>query len=187
MYHPSFIDSTDLPAIENFFAWCAAERDAGRLEILTTSGLMMANHQSTARHNMLSARTSFQSGWNGWNGAPAEWALQTESGTRHARRGSKSTPLIKDIPVGAYVGSTRQLRINMRSSGGVRVTFEVMDASSTTRLNIIRDVTLAPSAVFGPTHQYLTVPLTGTSQLRIRITPRSGGDLHVREPELLAA
>lgn len=187
MYHPSLVDDTDLQAIEGFFAWCARERDAGRLEILTTTGLMMSSFTTSTRHDLLSASASFKAGWNGWNGAAANWARRTDSGVTYARRGSISTALYKDVPTGVYAGSARQLRVSMRSSTGLRVKIEVFDPVSPGSFNAAKTITLSPAAGFQQVHQYIILPLTGTPRVRVRITPVSGGELHVQEPRLLAA
>lgn len=187
MYHPSLVDDTDLQAIEDFFAWCARERDAGRLEILTTSGLMMASFSTSSRHDLMSAGASFVGGWNGWNGAAANWARRTDTGVSYARRGSLSLALFKDVPTDVYAGSARQLRVLMRSTTGVRVKVEVLDPANPGSLNAAKTVTLPPAAGFQQVHQYLILPLTGALRVRVRITPISGGELHVQEPRLLAA
>jgi hypothetical protein len=187
MYHPSLVDDGDLQAIEGFFAWCAQERDAGRLEILTTTGLMMSSFSSTSRHDLLSVSSSFGSGWNGWNGSAAKWALRTEAGVSYARRGSVSLALCKDVPSGPYAGSARQLRVLMRSTTGVRVKVEVLDPADPGALHVAKTVTLLPGGDFQQVHQYLILPLLGTPRVQVRITPISGGELHVREPRLLAA
>lgn len=187
MYHPSLVDSIDLAALEDFFAWCANERDAGRLEIFTTTGLMMSSFNSSSRHNLLSRNASFKTGWNGWNGAAAKWAIRNESGFSYARRGSSSTALSKDVPLGVHAGSVRQLRIPLRSTTGVRVQIEVLNAASGAPLTAAKDLVLPKSTVFKPLQQYLIIPLTGTSTVRVRITPRTGGELHVQEPQMLAA
>jgi peptidoglycan/xylan/chitin deacetylase (PgdA/CDA1 family) len=187
MYHPSLVDDTDLQAIDGFFAWCARERDAGRLEILTTTGLMMSSFTSSSRHDLLSVTASFQAGWNGWNGAAANWARRTDSGVTYARRASQSTALFKDVATGAYSGSARQLRVPMRSTTGVRVKIEVLDPANPGSFNAAKTITLSPAAGFQQVHQYVILPLTGTPRVRVRVTPVSGGELHVQEPRLLAA
>ncbi|MDD1477205.1 polysaccharide deacetylase family protein [Arthrobacter sp. H16F315] len=187
MYHPSLVDDIDLEAIDGFFAWCSRERDAGRLEILTTTGLMMSSFSTSSRHDLLSATKSFVFGWNGWNGSAANWARRTDSGVTYARRGALSLPLFKDVPVGASAGSARQLRILMRSTTGVRVKVEVLDPANPGSFTAAKTVTLPPAAGFQQAHQYVVLPLTGTPLVRVRITPLSGGELHVQEPRLLAA
>jgi peptidoglycan/xylan/chitin deacetylase (PgdA/CDA1 family) len=187
MYHPSLVDDTDLQAIDGFFAWCARERDAGRLEILTTTGLMMASFSTSSRHDLLSAAASFLNGWNGWNGAVADWARRTDSGVNFARRGSQSLALFKDVPVGPYAGSARQLRVLMRSTTGVRVKVEVLDPANPGLFAVAKTITLPPAEGFQQAHQYVILPLTGTPRVRVRITPISGGELHLQEPRLLAA
>lgn len=187
MYHPSLVDDTDLQAIEGFFDWCARERDAGRLEILTTTGLMMASFSTSSRHDLLSAGASFIAGWNGWNGAAANWARRTDSGVTYARRGSKSTALFKDVATGVYSGSARQLRVPVRSTTGVRVKIEVLDPANPGSFNAAKTITLSPAAGFQQVHQYVILPLTGTPRVRVRVTPLSGGELHVQEPRLIAA
>lgn len=186
MYHPSAVDSTDLAAIEAFLAWCAAERDAGRLEILTVGGLMMARFGSNVRHDLLGAR-GFGAGWHGWNGSAGKWTIRAENGVYFARRGYLSTALTRDISVAVHAGSTRQLRIRMRSTSGTRVRLEVFDPESPARFQAAKVATLEKSAFFGPLHQYVTLPLMGTRVIRVRITPITGGELHVQEPQLLAA
>ncbi|MDQ0865831.1 polysaccharide deacetylase family protein [Arthrobacter globiformis] len=187
MYHPSSLDTAGLQAIEQFMAWCAAERDAGRLEILTVTGLMMSSFSGSIRHNLLSGTSSFKSGWNGWNGSAARWILQKEPAAWYARRGAQSAALFKDVLIGDHAGSVRQLRIPFRSPQGTRVRIEVFDVHFPGHLRVTREISLPASADFRLVHQYLALPLTGTSIVRVQITPLSGGELHVQEPQLLAA
>jgi len=187
MYHPSLVDDIDLQAIEDFFAWCASERNAGRLEILTTTGLMMSSFSGSSRHDLMSAGASFAGGWNGWNGSTGNWARRVDPGATYARRGSRSLALFKDVPVGTYAGSARQLRVAMRSSTGVRVKLEVFDPANPAFFTAAKTITLSPAPDFHLEHQYLILPLIGTPRVRVRITPLSGGELHVQEPRLLAA
>lgn len=187
MYHPSLVDDNDLGAIEAFFVWCARERDLGRLEILTTTGLMMSSFGRSSRHDLMSAETSFAGGWNGWNGSAARWARRTDAAANYARRGSRSLALFRDVPVGAYAGSARQLRVALRSTTGVRVKLEIFDPANPAAFNAARTVALPPATGFHLQHQYVILPLTGTPWIRVRITPLSGGELHVQEPRLLAA
>lgn len=187
MYHPSLVDDVDLQAIEVFFAWCARERNAGRLEILTTTGLMMSSFSSSSRHDLVSSGAGFARGWNGWNGPTANWARRTDSGVSYARRGSRSLALFKDVQVGAYAGSARELRVSMRSTTGVRVKLEVLDPGSPGSFTSAKTLSLSPAAGFQQAHQYVILPLTGSPRVRVRITPLSGGELHVQEPRLLAA
>lgn len=187
MYHPSALDMAGLEAIEQFMAWCAAERAAGRLEILTVTGLMASSFSGIVRHDLLSTTSSFRSGWNGWNGVAARWNLLRVSGASYASRSAQSTALFKDVLLEDHAGSVRQLRIPLRAVEGARVRIDVFDLDSPVQFRLTRDITLLPSAGFGLVHQYLTLPLTGTRLIRVRITPLSGGDLHVQEPQLLAA
>ncbi|WP_162943623.1 polysaccharide deacetylase family protein [Arthrobacter celericrescens] len=187
MYHPSALDAAGLAAVENLFAWCAAERDAGRLDILTVGGLMLARIDSPSRHDLLGGDEGFRNGWNGWNGSSAKWSLRAEQGGYYARRGAASTALSKDCPLGAYAGSTRQLRMSVRSGTGVRLKLEVFDVESPARFSTARTFTVRGSAAFSPLHQYVTLPMTGTQAVRVRLTPVSGGELLVQAPQLLAA
>ena len=187
MYHPSALDAAALAALEDFFAWCASERDAGRLDILTVGGLMLARIDSSSRHDLLGGDLGFRNGWNGWNGLSAKWSLRSEQGGYFARRGAASTGLFKDFLLGAHAGSTRQLRMSVRSGTGVRLKLEVIDAESPTRFSAARYITVRGSGTFTPLHQYITLPLTGTRTVRVRITPVTGGELLVQAPQLLAA
>jgi hypothetical protein len=187
MYHPSALDAADLAAIEDLFAWCASERDAGRLEILTVGGLMLARIDSSSRHDLLGGDPGFRNGWNGWNGLSATWSLRSEQGKYFARRGAASTGLFKDCLLGSSAGSTRQLRVAVRSGTGVRLKLEVLDPESPARFSTAKYVTVRSSGAFIPLQQYVTLPLTGTRAVRVRITPISGGELLVQGPQLLAA
>jgi len=187
MYHPSALDAAGLAALESLFAWCAAERDAGRLDILTVGGLMLARIDSSSRHDLLGGDQGFRKGWNGWNGLSAKWSLRAEQGGYCARRGAASTPLSKDCPLGAYAGSTRQLRMIVQSGTGVRFKLEVFDAESPARFSTAKYVTVRGSGTNTVLHQYITLPLTGTRTVRVQLTPVSGGELLLQAPQLLAA
>ncbi|WP_168404661.1 polysaccharide deacetylase family protein [Arthrobacter silvisoli] len=187
MYHPSSLNAAGLAAVEDLFAWCAAERDAGRLDILTVGGLMLAQLDGPSRHDLLGGDQGFSNGWNGWNGLSAKWSLRAEQGGHYARRGTRSTALSKDCALGVYAGSTRQLRMSVRSGTGVRLKLEVFDAESPARFSAARYVTVRGSGTNTALHQYVTLPLTGTRTVRVQLTPVSGGELLVQAPQLLAA
>ena len=185
MYHPNGLSEAGLKALEGFFEWCASERDAGRLEILTVGGLMMARIDSAARHDLL-ADTGAGASWDGWGLSGAQWNLLPEDGQPFARSRAKTAVMGKTFTPGIHAGSPRQLRVSLRSRTGCRVRLEVFDAGSPQRLHVAKEVVLRASTVFIPVHQYLTLPLTGTGSLRVRITA-TGRGCDVRRPELLAA
>ncbi|WP_115788795.1 polysaccharide deacetylase family protein [Arthrobacter silvisoli] len=188
MYHPSGLNAAELTALEGFFEWCASERDAGRLEILTVGGLMTARIDSADRHDLLTAPGVGGPAWDGWNVPDEQWTLLQEDGQDFARSRTPTAVLGRDIPLDGHAGSPRQLRVSLRSLRGCRVRLRVFDAGSAAGLNVTKDVVLQGSPGFVPVRQYLTLPLTGTDTLRLSITATAvGGDLDVRQPELLAA
>jgi hypothetical protein len=188
MYHPSGLNAAELVALEGFFEWCASERDAGRLEILTVGGLMSARIDSADRHDLLAAPGVGGPAWEGWDVPAAQWSLLQENGQDVARIRTPTAVLGKDFQVGGHGGSSRQLRVAMRSRRGCRVRLEVFDAGSPASLHVTKDVVLPGSPAFVPVHQYLTLPLTGTDTLRVSVTASTGGgDLDVRQPGLLAS
>ncbi|WP_162943621.1 polysaccharide deacetylase family protein [Arthrobacter celericrescens] len=188
MYHPSGLNAAELVALEGFFEWCASERDAGRLEILTVGGLLTARIDSAVRHDLLAAPGVGGPAWDGWNVPAEQWTLLQEDGRDVARSRTPTAVLSRDCPLGRHAGSPRQLRVFLRTLRGCRVRLQVFDAGSPEGLNVTKDVVLRGSPGFVPVEQYLTLPLTGTETLRVSITATTGGgDIDVRQPELLAA
>ena len=62
MLHPNQIDNAgriSLALFDEFCSWIAAERDAGRLEVLTMSGVALADPSTDYRHNLAPALSAW--------------------------------------------------------------------------------------------------------------------------------
>ena len=98
MLHPNQIDNANcisLALFDELCAWIAAERDAGRLEVLTMSGVALADPATDYRHNLTPALSTW-----------------SKTGDTH----SVTVP-VYFVPFAG--GSTRQLRVVTEQDGQV--------------------------------------------------------------------
>ena len=167
MLHPANVGNLnmiDLTRVEAIFAHLAAERDAGRIEILTLGGWMMADIRSTWRLNL----------------APrlAAWTLGTatidDEGVATISGSEISTP-INLANAEQYKGGIFEIAVDVRATGPGTATITVADNSGA--VNATRTIT--PSSAWQTARQAFTIPRTGTTGLTVTV---SGTALQVRTP-----
>ena len=186
MVHPSLLDTTgyittaDLDAI---LGHAAAKRDAGLLELLTPSGLCLADARHDSRHNLL-ANGDFRDGLTGWTGTG--WT--TGSGRSGAYAETSGTdPLTQTVTLNrkdAYAGSARQLAYMVQAPTGATVRTAVAHAGGTAT----RDHTIPASATaWVEVRQPATIPTDqGTAAMTATIGRVSGGTVRIRHARLEA-
>ena len=174
MLHPDNLGktgtNTTVAQFQAFIAWLAAERDAGRIEILTMSGIAVADSRSSDRLNLL-GKTPFGSGWTttGWTVA-AGVATNTTSA-------ALSKTITAELFDWAY-GAVHELRVKADGTGTVRLTLTSGSWTAT------RDFPVTPGVntlrLFGALPQ-------GATSTVAQIAVVSGTGVEVSEPSLHAA
>lgn len=184
MLHPSQVDeagkisSSVLHAIMDYLA---DERDAGRLLLLSMSGLLLADVRHSYRHNLL-ANGNFN-GLTGW-AAAGGWTTNGEFARSTDSAAGMLTQTVSMMDRKAAAGRVRELRAEFRSAAGAVVRVTATHAG--TGLSVSRDVTIPAGDTFRPVSQYLTVPMTAAS-MAVSVGRVSGGAVDVRKVGLLAA
>jgi peptidoglycan/xylan/chitin deacetylase (PgdA/CDA1 family) len=183
MLHANYLDTAGYittAALENVFAYLAAERDAGRLAILTPSGLQLADSATDYRQDLI-VNGQFRDSLNGWANTTG-WALTTENGLTRAST-STGTPLTQTVGfgrTGQYLGGTRELVYKVRATAGA----VVRTAVTGTGLNAAKDHTLPASPGWVEVRKPLTIPLNFTGNLTTAAGRVSGGAVDIADIRL---
>lgn len=186
MVHPNIIDLggyITTAILAEILDYIVAERDAGRLEVLTVSGLLAADPARTTRHNMV-RDGAFGQGLTHWTQTTG-WTVAGDVAT-----GSTSAGLLtQNVAVAdmAWVaGSARMVSALFRAPAGAVVTVQVSDAASDAAWDSVRTVTLPASESWVTVRQPVCIPAAGTTTVRARFGRVSGGAIEMREPCLTA-
>lgn len=170
--HPMYLDTSgylSTAALASFLGWVAAERDAGRLMVLTASGMALADAGSSQRDDLLPG--SLISSLNGWAGSG--WTVGAIGATT-----SGTVPLTLPLAlsrVDQAKGSQREFRALVRATA----TASVQIAVTGTGISASRTVSV-PAGQWIDVRKFFTIPLTATT-LTFSITRVSGGTLTVRD------
>lgn len=111
MLHPSLLDTAGnmtTAQLDTVLADLARRRDAGELEILTPGGLLLADHRTEHRHNLLQ-NSEFKGGTGRWT-LGASWQLIPGGGIRVGGSSgilSQTVPYMGDYP--ELLGGVREL------------------------------------------------------------------------------
>lgn len=170
MLHPANVgvaNMVDLARVEQVLAFLAAERAAGRIEVLTLGGWMMADMRSTYRLNLI-PRLAL------WNLGTA-----TENTGVVTMTGAQISATIPLANIEQHKGGVFEYVIEVRSSGVGTATITVTDNSgavSTSR-------TITPTDPWQTIRQAFTIPRTGTTALTVTVS-RTGASLQARNPRV---
>lgn len=137
MLHPNQIGmtgKTTLADYEAILAYMAAERDAGRLAVLSMSGLLCADVRSSYRHDLL-VNSDFNTdlaGWtaNGWAWSSVNTGEISTSGT------GELTQTVDMNTRGWAMGGVREVVAKVRSRNGTGVTAQLRRGTTTRELVI---------------------------------------------------
>lgn len=179
MHHPGWLDTEGYKTtsqLRECIQWLAAQRDAGRLVIVTRRALNVFDPDSTYRQNLLTG--SFAGALNGWSG----WTLNG-SGNPST---STTTALIYNLdllPVNWARGGTREFHAMVRagSTANVRLT---VSAGST--LNATKQYTL-PANTWVDIRKFFTVPKVGQRTMTFTLERLTGGSVEVQQLNAFAA
>lgn len=174
MLHPSQIDTAGnitTAIVHEILTWIAAERDAGRLVVLTLGGLLLADKTTAYRDNLVRGadfvNLSQFAGTSGWT-AGGGYATSTNTA-------GLLTQSIDGTNRAYAAGAPRMLTAMFTSPEGAVARLSLTHAG--TGLSVSKDVTLAagvPQTVYLP----FTFPIGGTV-LPLSVGRVSGGTLKV--------
>ncbi|WP_159702497.1 polysaccharide deacetylase family protein [Arthrobacter sp. 18067] len=199
-FHPGSIDQPGgfvLSDLEVLLAYIAAERDAGRIEVLTVSGMAVADSTHSRREDLLTNR-QFADGAAGW-GVGAGWTFRTEGGKQLASASATAGSLYQNVSLvtnfGWAMGGMCELVVPARASGGVasQLRLQVHDTTDDTQLKTTRVFDLPADGSTKPYRIFATMPaelntVTGsfvTTSVRATFTHESGGAFDLMdEPHL---
>ena len=177
--HPMYLDTPGYittAQLTEFLEWVAAERDTGRLIVLTAAGLNLADSSSSERRNLLPGTFRNAAGWAGTGWALANDGIFTTSG---------NSPLARTVNIkthNAARGSTNEFHavVKATSETVVRLTLTGTGISDARNIRIRGGEWL-------DVRNYFTIPLSGADTLTAEIMRVSGGTLSVQQANIYPA
>ena len=170
MVHPTFIRDQetyiDFSEYEQVLDYIVAQRDAGKIEVLTVAGMTLADPSTDYRDNMLHGDLSL---WSGW-GSGASRTGDSGSGALSHDVSLANIPQVK--------GHVREFTIDATGTGALSIRIYDNDVAL---LDITRSVQVTDS-------QKIRIPVgipRGGSRIRFSITC-SSGSVTVTNPKLQA-
>lgn len=175
MVHPSLIGTEGkitAAVLNELLAYMASERDAGRIEVMTASGLTLADIRHGSRFNLL-PNGDFRTGLTGWSGVTG-WSAENGKATANVSAGVMS--LTQSIAgLGQFYGTQCEMSAVFRAgTSDVVVRVQVEDASAPDNMRSFREETI-PAGMTTRVRAFATVPATGTTALRFQVGRVSGG------------
>lgn len=168
MAHPSNFGTPGYMSTENLaacLAWLAAERDAGRLMVLTGHASAVLDPDSDYRQNLLPG--TFKSGLQGWSGTG--WTI-----TNGVAVGpNNTTPLEFNLDTGPIAwarGGTREFHAVVSATASTVIRVEVAGgALSTSKTYTI------PAGDWVDVRTFFTIPYAGATAVTVKVSRVSGG------------
>ncbi|WP_175475385.1 polysaccharide deacetylase family protein [Arthrobacter sp. UCD-GKA] len=165
MLHPNLVGEIDpkdgkpymtLAEFEVVIASLAERRDAGELVMLTSTGLLVADHREERGNNLLRNPT-FTGSASEW--FATGWARADDGGGTGRMETTGSTQLSQTFNLYRreyFKGGTRDLNLEVKATAGATVTLSVVHG---TELNTTKTVTVPPGSNWVPVHMPFTIPL----------------------------
>ena len=188
MIHPIQIDRgagyITSAVVAEILDYMVAERDAGRLEILTITGMMHADTERTTRNNLIrdpgfTTATTYYVGTTGYTFAGG---VATGNGTVSLLGQNVNL----SGSVGWAQGSTRMCSAKFQATAGAVVRLRVYDLATPSNFDVTKDVTLPASSNWVTVRKAISIPTNGIANLRLDFGRVSGGALNVKEPAIEA-
>ncbi|MHA7292900.1 hypothetical protein [Arthrobacter sp. HLT1-21] len=183
MLHSANVDTVGnmtTAQVDEVFANVAALRDSGQIEVLTPTGMLLADPESDYRHNLIS-NGYFKDAFTGWLNTVA-WATTTVSGITYATT-TTGTPITQAIGFSrkeAFLGGTRELVYQVRAGTGA----VVRTAATGTGITASKDHTLAASPNWVEVRKPITIPANFTGDLTVAVGRVSGGIVDIADIRL---
>ncbi|MHC6176250.1 pyocin knob domain-containing protein [Glutamicibacter sp. X7] len=176
--HPSQIgltDKTTVSVLNQVWDYLAAERDAGRLMILSPSGLLLADPSKESRANLLRfsdfqplAGRVWSTTWENTTG----WTQG--AGGVSTSTGGVLTQLVPEHAIKHARGALYEVIAEVSSTGGAMARI-----GSTTLAGATKDITV-PAGQTLTIRQHVTIPLDSSADFNVSIGRVSGADLTVK-------
>lgn len=178
MMHPNMLTldgRITTTVLTQIFDWIVSERDAGRLVVLTTSGLLVADARTSYRYNVLRGfGTSVWTNTTGWTIAGS-----TATGLSNAGVMSGSVSLAN---LGHITGRVRELVVEARSTSGATLRMGVDGSPS---LSVAKGIAVPSGNTWRTYRIPFTIPATASS-LTLSLGRLSGGAMDMRNPSIQA-
>lgn len=193
MLHPNMLDTTGYITTSTLAAvldYLEAERDAGRVEVLTYSGMSVSDASTSYQHDLL-VDGGFKSGLTKWTGTG--WTTSTSSGKTWALSPSDTTGLRQDLRFTRRYGLSgcpRELVVRVKADAATVVRLNVRDTSSYSTMNATKDF-----AIGAGEERTIRLPVgvpysaTGYPSMTIRteISRISGGRFSITDARMTVA
>lgn len=182
MLHPNRVDEAGgitTATLVEILDYLVQARDAGRVMVLTMSGLSVASTHHATRSNILEGTDFDLTRWQnttGWTAADGV-ASTTTGGVIRRPWAPASTSWA--------LGGAREASVEMRAPQGAVVRIQVRDYTTPSKLTTTRDVTLPASEAWVTVRQPFLIPRT-TVGLHFDAGRVSGGPVEMRNPGLFA-
>lgn len=176
MLHPNMVDNgagfITSAVLAEIFDYLVAERDAGRLEVLTVTGALNADTERTTRNNLVRdpKMTNTAAYWVGTAG----WSVAAGVATGTAAAGMMGTNVNLSGTSGWAKGSARQLAARFKGNPGDVVKVRAYDLANAAVFDVSREFTLTDTN-WKTVRRNLHIPTTGTNDLRLEFGRVSGG------------
>ncbi|ASR80080.1 tail protein [Arthrobacter phage Correa] len=187
--HPSQLDRGAGYITSQVFSeildYVMAEWDAGRLEVLTVTGMLHADTERKTRNNLV-RDTNFTIPGTYWSGY-TQYSFSNGVATSSASGGMLSHFVNLDSSQSWAKGSARMLSAEFASSAGATVRIRAYNYENPSQLDVSRDVVLpSGSTNFKKLRQPIHLPTSGISNLRVEFGRVSGGSIQLKNPRLEA-
>lgn len=175
--HPSQIglaDMTTVTVLRQIWDFLAAERDAGRLLILSPSGLLLADPSKDTRHNLVRFGAFANRNGRDWTSAWLDrtgWAVSGSTVT--TTTGGVLRQVIPENTLKHCRGALYEIVAEVSSTSGA-----VARIGSSTLAGALKDVTITAGQT-RVIRQLVTLPLNSSADFNVSVGRVSGGDLTV--------
>lgn len=181
MMHPMAIDTpgnVTAAQVDEVLGWIAAERDAGRLEVLTVGGLAMADTGTTHRQDLIrSSALDDATAWGGTSG----WTISGGEAVSTSDGGLLQQSLALSR-VGHVAGHPREIRMTVTAPTGAVVRVEAAAGDWVAA----REVELLASGDPVTVRQPFTIPAGTGGNLTLHLGRVSGGPVTMTDPHCYA-
>jgi hypothetical protein len=189
MGHPSEINKTGgyitTEQYEEFFAYIAQLRDQGKLEVLTSTGLLLADPSSKNRHDFL-APYGWADGMGDWTGITG-WSTAAGPDGKQWATTATGTQLSRLIAMSPnhrhYRGGNRQLAYEVIAPDGAVVETTITGSSGI--LARTKQHTLTASSAPVTVRQHCALPMVSSPNITVKIGRVSGGQVTISSPRFI--
>jgi hypothetical protein len=160
-------------------SWLAAERDAGRVQVLSGHASAVLAPDSDYRHNLLPG--AFTTGLGSWAGTGWTWA----GGIATSPATTAPLSLVFNTANTAWArGGTRELHAVVKSAAANTIKVEAVGAGGI--LNATRTISI-PAGAWVDVRKFFALPYAGDNTITFRISSTTGVTFDVHQINAYAA